>query len=411
MSRKKETFENSRKKGKTKEEHWENFDELFDFLEKKGDKLMEEINNIGINIQIPEDEDLAEVQLPSSYSDYLDISLVDKFIHCMYVKNVKELDNKIKNIENKVNFGEMSSGKQRLLTVKKKYEGERERAVSLFEKYKEKTEEFLKQFKDSPQTHELKFGDKSTYKRPEKFTNIIDRYMKIADQFYDLGITKVSKEKVRCKCGEIFDEDNQYCQICGSEIQSIMDDIEIVPQNVLQKISQDTQGFEEEFVEYAGCSAVKLPTDLMTSLKSYMKENKISFKSIDMKNRMNQIRMRETIKEILESTNNKKYIKHLNLICNLMGMPLPNIMKFKQGVMERYAMYSAVYPTVRCSERESFLPKKYMLCRLLQMEGYLCLLPEFLISKNEKNIMFYDSELHKLCRELRWEFPRDAKFD
>lgn len=264
----------------------------------------------------------------------------------------------------------------------------------------------------------LQSTEKDENKEDEYRLKIIEEYLKIASNYYDLDIIREIDSVARCVCGAEYEESEadlsglQTC-VCGC-LKEIMIKTPFYKDgsrvnNPSSNNYEDEANFYKAFLRFQGKQPIKLPEDLFTNLDDYFRRLKLPIGEEIRKMKLKRNGRRgPTDKEMMYTAlADRGYANHyedINLICHVYwGWELPDISDLENAIMEDYRQSQKVYESLP-KDRHSSLNSQYRLYRHLQRLGYPCKEIDFKMIKTPNIVDDYEEFWEKICTALGWAY-------
>jgi len=314
------------------------------------------------------------------------------------IDEIMEIECKIKEIKDK--------------EIKRKYE---ERTEKIIEKYK-KNKGDVKTIVFDIEDEKYKEMDEKVKKR----ILIIEKYLEIAKDFLDIEIIRIdNKPKNRCKgCGEpledvpINDMGTIRCpnNECLTEHEVLIKTKSRKDGNRILSINnnddESIENFMRAFNRYQGLQSDKPNNKLFEELDEYFIRHGRPIGEEIKKCKLNRRgRTGDTNHKMLwtalSQINRSEYYEDANLIGHMYwGWTLPNVMQYKEKIIQHYNKTQKVFYQIPIEERSrnSSLGTQYRLWRHLQMVGHECYIDEFKIAENAESLRTHDKLWRQMCK-------------
>jgi len=236
----------------------------------------------------------------------------------------------------------------------------------------------------------------------EQKERIIDEYMKIVRNYFDIDIKKKQKEIEEGKCeecgGELEEWPEYYkCLKCKAKYSVRETDIDLVDtENITTRATTDKKSqIKSTITHFEGRQPPEtIPGEVRQAIKDYANKNCIDLTRIT-KEALYSI-MHKKIKSIMiegESKPMNEFFADINLLHHeFTGTPLPDITHIRDRLIKRYEELIKVGTTPKI---------QYTLYRLLQLEEYPCEIVDFPSLYGSESMSTWDSDFKKLVAEVK----------
>ena len=337
---------------------------------------------------------------------YLDIS--------MYKNRLLDIEDSLKNVElNNKNKTILENSYKNLLKYIEDIENETQynfyiiRTVEILEEYKEILNEPVK----------LSFLGKHSNKSNKNKENIINKYMKIANEYIIIDDLHKNNntDKIICKnCNnkkdfEIIDNSIYICNVCYNQqiIQYNSSYSDILRINISSKYMYDRKiHFRDCIKQYQGkqnCTiSTKIYTDLFTQFNNH---HLILNNELHDKDKLKNI-TKNHILVFLKELSYSNHYENVHLIhYNLTGIK-PDDISYLEGILlDDFDILTELYDKkFKDINRKNFINTQYVLYQLLLRHKHVCKKEDFIILKTIDRKYFHDEICKSLFEHLGWNF-------
>jgi len=234
----------------------------------------------------------------------------------------------------------------------------------------------------------------------------ITQYLEIARQYIQIDVIREFPITNNCPgCGTdltnlIIDDESgiQTCPKCGIEKYTLLRTpifIEGQKQNNRNGYD-DRDNFYKALMRYQGKQPNRIRNDLTSILDNYFRlfglptSEEVKKMPLTEKGTRGET-TRELIYRALSETGNATYYEDVNLICHLYwGWTLPDISHLEDQIMDDYDKTQKVYESLP-KNRKSNLNTQYRLFKHLQLRGHKCSIDDFKMVKTREILEYHDA--------------------
>lgn len=292
-------------------------------------------------------------------------------------------------------------------------------------KYIRQTESLIERYKHFPVSIRVCYlsGQKEEYTpEDEERIKIIENYLFIARNYFNINVVHRRKIWVSCECGGSFTEVDgmMICNVCCRSRSSIVcandvsfedgDSTEtVLPRNTYE----DRKNFQRAILYFEGRQPPKDFDDISAKLDRYFadigfpKKEVISIQPFNSEIYARGSSTKSLIyKALSEIDGGNQYYNDINLLCHrYWNWKLPDLTDCREKIVEDYVLSSSVYQEIRScrfEDRDSSLSTQYRLYKHLQRVGFPCRASFFKIVRTESTLEYHEEVWAEICRRLGW---------
>jgi len=250
---------------------------------------------------------------------------------------------------------------------------------------------------------------KSDSSKAIKKQELQNQFFQVASKYVKIKPLKSKKKAMACSnCGsktfEMDDDDTFYCGTCHTcydvlEVCPAFKDKERINMSKRFRYSCERH-FSEAFEKVQGKQNTTIPDDIIMKVNDFIKQNdNITKKNLQISH----------ILLVLHMYGYTDKYEDVYLIHSMVtGIPPRDISKYKDVVMNDYRKQQEIASQIKVnSVRKNSLNVYYVLCRLLQKNGYNCKLQDFYCLKTDETKEEHDDVWKRRCEKLGWEVILD----
>jgi Zn ribbon nucleic-acid-binding protein len=251
-------------------------------------------------------------------------------------------------------------------------------------------------------------------------TELIYKFIKIAEKYVDLNITReVSVGNVCPGCQfdmddiEALDESGLItCPRCGYEKYTFS---KVVSENVASNNS-GYETFYKGLMKFQGKYPTVLPKDLFKDLDSHFRDYGLPYTSEEVlkleinKNGKRGNTDRDIMFRALKEKGYSAYYEDINLICNLYwGWPLPDASPIEDRVLRDYEITEEIF-LILPEEYQNNMNSQWRLFKHLELRQFPCTMDDFKIITTRNILQGYDKIWEMIISIAKKKYPDEGFF-